>query len=467
MQDINIFSVIPERFFTLLSNPNKFLYMKIISIIFISMENGLSYGIDKEILVDAIEDYLNSLDYEIVSDENEQYENASNNRERANALIRRLIECGWIYVEQTNDYKQIINFNDYSITIIESFVKIVNKESLEYQGNIISIYNMLYSDAKPGVVIKHVFDNTKGIISGLKKLNSNIKKYMDRLTKQKTPEEIMKEFFGSYTSEVIDKSYHRLKTSENVSKYRPKIIEKLTNDLNDELFLNAAGKFFFEDDEELKSVEDGIEKVKEIILSIIDAFNNLDDIMADIDNKNSKYMRAAVTRAKFLLNNSRDITGILKSILEYICTQYKELELNLSKDYLEDITDMFTLYSYGYIDEASLYTANEGKKSFKPQKIKKQSISKEEREKRLKEFKEKQKNRYNQKRVNEIVEELLKDKNSIEAKDIEIDNVNDFIKVIYIRIYGNNILSNYKIKRRKDITTKNGFSFRNFEIWRK
>lgn len=30
--------------------------------------------------------------------------------ERANNIIRKLTECGWIYLELTNDYKQIINF---------------------------------------------------------------------------------------------------------------------------------------------------------------------------------------------------------------------------------------------------------------------------------------------------------------------------------------------------------------------
>lgn len=466
MQDINIFSVIPDKFFSLLATPNKNLYMKIISRIFISMQNGLSYGLDREILIDEIEELLNSSDYSIFNDENEKYETVGSNREKANMFIRRLIECGWIDCEKTNDYKQIINFHDYSVSIIEAFIKIVNKESVEYQGNIIGIHTMLYSEAEPGVILRQIFDNTKGIITGLKKLNSNIKKYMDRLTKQKTSEEIMKEFFGNYTSEVIDKAYHRLKTSENISRYRPKIIDKLTKNINNEEFMKSAGEHFFTE-EDMNSLEEGIEYAEYIIHNIIDAFNNLDDIIAEIDNKNAKYMRSAVTRAKFLLNNSRDMTGILKKILEYVCSQYKELELNLSKDYLEEAADIFTLYSYGYIDESSLYTSNEGRKSFRPEKIEKKSITKEERKRRLKEFKEKQNSRYSQKKVNEIVTDLLKDKKSLEARDIEINNVNDFIKIIYIRIYGNNALSNYKVERRENIVSIDGFSFKNFEIRRK
>lgn len=463
MKEINIFEIVPENFFIPLSSQGKTLYIKIISLIYKLVQNGLSYGIDKDIIVDEIEEYLGLINYDIENDEDEQL---NSNREKANYLIRKLINYGWIYPEQTNDYKQIINFHDYTIVILEAFLKIVSKESLEYQGNIISIYSMLYSNEKAGVVIKQVFENTKGIISGLKNLNSNIKKYMDRLTKQKTPEEIMQEFFGNYTKEVIDKAYHRLKTSENVSKYRPKIIERLNESLNSSEFLNEAGEFYRED-EELGSLDEGVEKVKDIIHNIINAFNELDDIMHDIDSKNAKYIRAAVTRAKFLLNNSKDMTGLVKGILEYISNEYKELELSLSADYLEEVTDLFTLYSYGYIDETSLYIANEGKKSFKPGKISTDNLSKEERQRKIDEFKKRQEKQYSPKKVNEIVDELLGEKKMILASDIEINGVDDFIKIIYIRLYGNHILAKYCINRKDGIVSNNGFTFKNFEIWRK
>lgn len=463
MKEIDIFSIVPENYFSILSSPNKFMYIKIISLIYSLVQNGLSYGIDKEILVDEIEDYLNAINYQLVDEEEEEIKN---NRDRANSLIRRLIDTGWIYPENTSDYKVIINFHDYSITILESFIKIADRESLEYQGNIISIYTLLYSNEKSGIVIKQVYENTKGIISGLKSLNANIKKYMDRLTKQKTPEEIMEEFFGNYTKEVIDKSYHRLKTSENISKYRPRIIEKLREDLDNNEFIESAAQFYKED-REIEDINDAIILVKEIINNIIEAFEEFDDIMEEIDTKNTKYIKAAVTRAKFLLNNSKDITGNIKNILSYVNAQYKELELNLSKDYLEEITAIFTLYSYNYIDENSLYIANEGKKSFKPNKLEKVTISEEERNKKLQEFKDKQEKQYSIKKVNSIVLNMLEGREYFNTSEIDVNNIDDFIEIIYIRLYGNSPLAKYFIKKDNSLYNKNGFEFNNFEIWRK
>jgi hypothetical protein len=94
MKEINIFEIVPENFFVPLSSQGKTLYIKIISLIYKLVQNGLSYGIDKDILVDEIEEYLGLINYDI---ENEEDEQLNNNREKANYLIRKLINYGWIY----------------------------------------------------------------------------------------------------------------------------------------------------------------------------------------------------------------------------------------------------------------------------------------------------------------------------------------------------------------------------------
>ena len=151
MNELKIFDIVPEGFFTPLSSGNKKIYLSIISLIYKLVQNGLSYGIDREVLVEEVEDYLNNEEIGIVDDEI-----VTNNRDRANIFIRKLTNYGWIYPETTSDYRQIINFHDYSIVIIEALVKIVNNESTEYQGNIIGIYNILYSKEKinSGLVVK-------------------------------------------------------------------------------------------------------------------------------------------------------------------------------------------------------------------------------------------------------------------------------------------------------------------------
>ncbi len=181
------------------------------------VQNGLPYGIDKDILVDEIESMLKERNLENLDEE--LGDSSLSLKDKANSLVRKLIDYGWVYKETTNNYKEIINFNDYSIIIIDALKKIINKESLEYQGNILSIYHLLYTNENIDnvILLKKVFENTKEIIGALKTLNANIKKYMDALTKQQNPEQIMESLFKDYTINIIDKSYHRLRTSDNIS----------------------------------------------------------------------------------------------------------------------------------------------------------------------------------------------------------------------------------------------------------
>ena len=68
---------------------------------------------------------------------------------------------------------------------------------------------------------------------------------------------------------------------------------------------------------ELKEVseEESKELVLELLHNVIDAFRGMDEILDEINKKNTRYQRAAINRARFLLSSSEDIRGQLKDIL--------------------------------------------------------------------------------------------------------------------------------------------------------
>ena len=57
------------------------------------------------------------------------------------------------------------------------------------------------------------------------------------------------------------------------------------------------------------------ELVYQYIHQVIDAFRNMDDILYEINQKNTQYQRAAINRAKFYLIGGEDVRGQLKEIL--------------------------------------------------------------------------------------------------------------------------------------------------------
>ena len=464
---LRLFDVIPDRFFSILSSKNKEIYSDCLFILFNQYRGNTSFGIDREIVVQIFIDYFEGL--EEVGIFQEEDANLSTVREEANFIIRKLEECGWIDMETTNSYKQIINLTDYSVSMLETLEKIVKSENLEYQGYVYTIYSILFGseNTQYNVMIDQVYENTMKLINGLKTLNSNIKKYIDRITQQKTSEEIMKLHFEGYAQEIVDKAYHRLKTSDNVSKFRPRILERLDEIKRDKEYLELASQQDV-DMERVKTLEESKEKIMGQLNDIIYVFENMDDTIHEIDRKNTQYIRASLTRVKYLLNSSKDIEGQINEILKYIIKKTKIEDIDLKDGGLDEVNKMFEVFPQSFIDNKSIYVSNEGKKSFEPQKIDKDKfLSKEERQKLIQEIQEKKKTRLSRGNIDKYVLELLGDRRVLNASLLPTENKKDFIKIIYILVYSKSRLVHYQVKRLDKPVIVNGFIFNDFEIWRK
>ena len=253
-------------------------------------------------------------------------------------MLRKLESYGWIESETDKSYVQRVNFKEYAVKIIKTLLEIADGKQIEYQGYIYTIYSLARSNTEhPGIVLLQILDNTDMVITGLKNLNSNIKHYIDELTKHKTVAEIMHVLFNDYITNVVDKAYHRLRTSDNVSKFRPEIIERLESKSHNEDYIAKTAKEISGIRE--VSEEDGKELVYKYLHEIIEAFRNMDDILMEIDQKNTQYQRAAINRARFLLSGDEDVRGQIKEILLEIKEVLNEENMELGGIYRIEFLD--------------------------------------------------------------------------------------------------------------------------------
>ena len=168
-----IFNVIPENFFAPLTCRNRVVYSDCIFLLYNTMNSQLSFGVEHEVVIEIIQDYLNDNEELYIEEENYNV----NNRERANIILIKLIECSWLNIETTNSYVQIVSFNDYAIEITKTLQNIMNNKKLEYEGCIITIYALVKNQdlTDKGILVTKIYENTEKLITGLKTLNSNIK----------------------------------------------------------------------------------------------------------------------------------------------------------------------------------------------------------------------------------------------------------------------------------------------------
>lgn len=121
---MDFFDIVPDNFFSLLSSKNRRIYLACILQSFKTYEMGSILGIEKKVVVDDLVYFLDTSTYLYdVEDEEDEEADPKSKRELANYILRRMEECGWIYVDVSNDYEEILNFTDTAITLCEALMK--------------------------------------------------------------------------------------------------------------------------------------------------------------------------------------------------------------------------------------------------------------------------------------------------------------------------------------------------------
>ena len=102
-----MFHIIDERFFVPLASPNKLVYWECICKLFSVMDHQLSFGVDRGVVVEELQYYFEQTQAADFDEEEFQGKNA---RDKANWMLRKLENYGWIDIETDKSYVQRVNF---------------------------------------------------------------------------------------------------------------------------------------------------------------------------------------------------------------------------------------------------------------------------------------------------------------------------------------------------------------------
>ena len=168
--------------------------------------------------------------------------------------------------------------------------------------------------------------------------------------------------------------------------------------------------------------------------------------------KNTQYQRAAINRARFLLSGDEDVRGQLKEILLGINEVMNEQEMNLGGIYrMEFLDDLVRIYSSSVMDGNFLYSPTEGCREFAPQDLVTKELDFFKRQEKIRRITEKMENILSPAKIERYVERQLGEKKQLHAAEFPLDTEEDFIKIIYIRLYNQRKNINYKVKSLEEV----------------
>lgn len=441
----NIFDMLPESFFNLFNTTNKRVISDCLYLAYQSFHNDLSFSILKEDLLYIFQDYF---DTHLTHIEEEEL---LTSRDKALYILRRLKECGWINEEHGENYQVYINFEDYTMKILNNLFTLDNESDAQYSGVIYGIYvSFMNFDVNHGdIVFETVYENTKALADKLKNLNSNIKKYIQRLLNEGIKDnldELLTSLLEDYQIKIIDRAYYNLTTYDNPSKYRQRIIEAITSILDNDKNIDIIVRNIMERKEiQYNEAYDLLMKQSDYIMN---SFENIEDIMQEIERKNSKFVESAIHRINFLLNNQKDVEGKINNIIKNINDYY--------------ISDVGNIYLNQIADQKSLYVP---RTYIKPiQSIIENNIELDiERKDEILNQIEKSIN-YSHKYIEDKVLKMIEDKGEFLGSSLPIHNNDDLTTFVLIYLYGFSYNSRYSIEPTDDIVTMQNYRFRDFKV---
>ena len=366
-----VFAIIPDNFFSPLATPNRKHYAALL-VLYYRLFQESTRGLERELVVREFMNYF-ALNRDILEEEND--DNADNpvsagdspqlnaqtqiqelnfsgterpedtpkkavgtdssgERGLANHFLRRLINTGWLGEETLEDFSRVINITAWGKPFLEALVRVDEGLKTEYESHVVNVYSSLCGETvkeNGHFMVLKAREETRALIDSLKVLSQSIKGYYDKLNAgaiRSKAASVLHEHYDLYAGEVLDKAYIRLKTSDNVSRYRQSIFRQVTELLhNDEWLETSAGKYMRILQ---KSREECREKLVLMLEEIRDDLKSVDPLEDEIDRRNADYSRYSTEIIRAYIEPDSTVAGKLGLLIKALHSGDDELRRRLA-----------------------------------------------------------------------------------------------------------------------------------------
>ncbi|WP_162150660.1 Wadjet anti-phage system protein JetA family protein [Acholeplasma equifetale] len=453
----HLFERIPETLFTVLSSPNRKIYVDCLFIIY-DATNSIedAFQGERNYVIGKLIDYFDEQKSDLRIEEDEE---ASTSRQKAVAVINVLKANGWLGEEELGDYKTSLNLFDYSIKIIDLLKRIQQDEQLEYTGEIYTVYSLLASfELENGyTIIEQAYHKIDDVLRTLKTLRANIYRYYHDLVKSNKKDnlqEVLERLLVDYKINFFDSAYYKLKTTDSLPRYKRSIMENINRIYNSESMLEELALQAMKA-KNYAEFNDAFNYIEARIRYIRDSIEAMEYLINSIDEKNEMYINAAASKIMFLTNTSEDFEGLLNRLFQIIL---KEKQF--------DYSQIFNLFRARNLDDASLYTVRRKRVDPIPEEIDyDQDIPEDIKREKLRTIMKQ--NVFSKVEINKHVNYLLEDKEVIKASEVPLETNEDFVKLILIFLYSKSIGMSYDVRLLTYDVKIGDIRFSEFEIMKK
>lgn len=371
---INPFDMLPPTLFNILGSQGGLQrhYIAILLRIYELAEFN-RFGLTREVVVADIAQYLASEEAQFLaeatlagtSEASDDPLSPGDAQEQASWFLRRLVEAGWLEREQQADYTEFIILPDYAFTLLEAMRTIQQQKPREYTGQLYAAHQLLThqgEDFSPALALTQAYENVRQVVRGLNELNQNIRRYTERITRDRSVSELLRLQFDDY-AQALGPAYHTLKTSDHISRYRRDIITRLQTWQLDEAWLNSTANELAV--QSRLTPAQAADEINHAMHFIIHQLESLDPVLEEIDRRHAQYLRTSLRQIRYQLISS---DGSFQDRLAALAKGLNALQAD-RKVWLPDDMPAFQAMPIRQPDANSLYTLPKYRDPFAPKPV--------------------------------------------------------------------------------------------------
>jgi len=445
---LNLFEKLPENFFSILSRKYKAIYSFCLLTLFETLKEYKT-KIKKTDYVNELKQHgseimelfdvkLDQLD-DRPDEESIEYDiDESALTAKINYVFRKLVSTGWIEVDSRKGVSYIY-LPSYTIKMLELISNLTSDSSL-YIPLVHQTYSelSLEDEREDDYMFRSLISANKNadeLELNVTLLHHSICVFGHKLSNVFEPNEVLRQHFDVFRTEVSDKIYHPMKTYDSLSLYAlpvvkilrrwqrdPRIMAKLVNQAKyDTAYL----------DKKSSEVHD---IVYHMLQDTINKFSRLSDSFNDIDKANATYTRSVQKKINFLSNSDKTIKGKLDTIILEFAKKIKSSSYDLKTEYenidiINQASDTLSLWHQGFInpDSLSLPFKRSTRIDLDPLPLEDEYSGDDS---LMNDFLENEVNKFSTQAIEDFMLKAFGDKKVIRTNDFEIKNQDELVLLI-------------------------------------
>jgi hypothetical protein len=369
---VNIFSLIPGSFFSILASGNREIYFDALMLLNEYLKQNLNIPVNDYIssLTGLLEDRNFIVEAEDESPDAPDMPDAAEGQggyspnAKAHLILKRIVKAGWADREILDgSFIEIITPRDYAIRMMQLLDEMRDEKIHEYSSLVFSTYSALRQadHEQPREYYEAVLAarrNTETLVYELKSLYHNIRSYIRRIQEQNNINELLENHFEKYKP-MTDRIYHPIKTMDSFYRFMAPVRELLVKIREDEgLLAGMRGRAMtvrkYDEEEAEAEILSALDYVQ-------DTYALIGSIINEIDRKHGVYTKNSIEKMTYMMTADQSVRGKLLEIFKAYAAAFsaaRPLREQLCETMDSKLKEHINIYRQQFIDGVSVFHRN-------------------------------------------------------------------------------------------------------------